>query len=134
MRPNEYLPKETFSLITKYALVISNQTYDAKYVTHGDLPAVVDDHKNAMQIAKLMGICFENIFELKDTNFDQLQHTLSWLKYRFIALTRMLEESTGILGADGGLQGLKWETLKPLVMKLGDTFDSILLDLDTKEQ
>ena len=133
MRPSEYLPKETFSQITKYALIISNQYYDDKYVTHGDLPAVVDDHKNAMQVAKLMGICSENMFELTDATFDQLEHTFTWLKYRFIALTRILEESTGILGANG-LHGLKWETLKPFVMKLEASFDSVILDLDKNEQ
>jgi len=37
------------------------------------------------------------------------------------------------LGANG-LHGLKWETLKPFVMNLKSPFDSVILDLDKKEQ
>ena len=90
------MPKEVFSALTKYALIISNQFYDKKYVTHGDLPAVVNDHVIALQIAKLMGINSEHTFELKDATHDQLQHTMKWLRDRFIALTRPLTEATGI--------------------------------------
>ena len=43
-------------------MIICNQTYNVKYVTHGDLPAVADDLKNAKHTSKMMGIPDENTF------------------------------------------------------------------------
>ena len=43
-------------------MIICNRSYDKKYVTHEDLPAVLDDFKNAMHTVKMMGIVPENIF------------------------------------------------------------------------
>ena len=45
--PHEFQPKELFDKWTKFALLVLNQYYDPAYTTFDDLPAVVDDMKNA---------------------------------------------------------------------------------------
>jgi hypothetical protein len=45
--PHEFQPKELFDKWTKIALLVLNQFYDPDYTTFDDLPAVVDDMKNA---------------------------------------------------------------------------------------
>ena len=70
--PKEFQPKELFDKFTKIAFLVFNQYYDEKYVTLGDLPAVVDDMKNARHKVKMMGILPENTFELIDATFDQM--------------------------------------------------------------
>ena len=47
--PKNFQPNEKFDKWTKFALIICNQFYDKKYIALGDLPAVVDDFKNAKQ-------------------------------------------------------------------------------------
>ena len=64
--PLEFQPKELFDKWTKIALLVLNQYYDPDYTTFGDLPAVVDDMKNARQLVKMMGIPEENTFVLVD--------------------------------------------------------------------
>ena len=60
--PQNFQPNEKFDKYAKYAMIICNQTYNVKYVTHGDLPAVADDLKNAKHTSKMMGIPDENTF------------------------------------------------------------------------
>ena len=43
-----------------------NEKYDKDYVTHEDLPAVVNDFGNAKQTAQMMDIPLENTVLLKD--------------------------------------------------------------------
>ena len=45
--PSNFLPQELFCKLTKYALIICNQFYNKNYIALGNLPAVVDDFKNA---------------------------------------------------------------------------------------
>ena len=51
-------------------MIICNQFYDPNYVTHKDLPAVVDDFKNAKYTVKMMGIPLNNVFEMRDVTND----------------------------------------------------------------
>ena len=64
--PHEFQPKELFDKWTKIALLILNKYYDPVFTTFGDLPAVVDDFKNARQLVKMMGFPEENTFVLVD--------------------------------------------------------------------
>jgi hypothetical protein len=57
---------------TKFALIICNQFYDKKYITLGDLPAVVDDLRNAKHTVKMMGILPDNTFVMKNVSHDEL--------------------------------------------------------------
>ena len=63
-----------------------------------DLPAVVDDLKNAKHTCKMMGILQENTFTLKDVSREVLETYYNWLKQRIKVLTMVLINSTGICG------------------------------------
>ena len=63
-----HLPNEQFHQETKFGLIIYNEIYDPAYVTHGNLPEVVNDFRNAKQTVKMLGIPAENIIELKDAS------------------------------------------------------------------
>ena len=82
----------------------------------------------------MMSILPENTFEIKDASFDELDEIIEWLSYRIVALTRVLEISTGILGIDFMQQGLFWTTLRPHAMKLVAPFDCVVVDLDKEDQ
>ena len=71
--PKNFQPNSNFDKWTKYAMIICNRSYDKKYVTHESLPAVLDDFKNAMHTVKMMGIVPENIFQMKDVSYDELE-------------------------------------------------------------
>ena len=132
--PEKYQPEEKFLRYTKYALIVCNQYYNKKYVTLGDLDAVVDDYKNAKHTAKLMGIPLENIIEIKNARFDELNKVNDWLKKRFTVLTKPLKSTTGFYGTGILLNGFLWETLRPFAMNLVAPFDSITIDLNENEQ
>ena len=114
-------------------MIICNRSYDKKYVTHDDLPAVLDDFKNAMHTVKMMGIIPENIFEMKDVSYDVLEEHMQWLCWRIVAQTRVLKSSTGIKGSGYFLQGFSWEVLRPSAMGLIAPFDSLSIKLDKQE-
>ena len=59
--PSKHLPKQKFHKKSKFNFIMCNGRYNPEYVTHKDLPEVVNDFRNAMQTAKLMGIPLENI-------------------------------------------------------------------------
>ena len=59
--PSKHLPKQKFRKKSKFSFIMYNERYNPDYVTHKDLPEVVNDFRNAMQTAKLMGIPLENI-------------------------------------------------------------------------
>ena len=46
----------------------------------GDLPAVLDDFKNAKLTVKFMDIPEEQTFEIRDALYDQLDQVIFWLK------------------------------------------------------
>ena len=116
--PKNFQPNEKFDKWTKYALIMCNQFYDKRYIALGDLPAVVDDFKNAKQTTQIMGIPPENTIEMKDVAYDEIEEKIEWLSYRIAVLTRVLENPTGILGVDFMLKGLFWTALRPNAMKL----------------
>ena len=127
-------PKELFDKWTKYAIVICNQFYDKKYVALGNLPAVVDDFKNAKHTVKLMGILPENTFEMKDVSYIEIEEKFRWLCWRVKVQTKVLTNTTGILGIRFMQQGLFWTVLRPNAMKLVAPFDSVTIDLSLKDQ
>ena len=47
-----------------------NEVYDRDYVTHGNLPEVVNDMRNAKQTAKMMGIPLENTVILQNASHE----------------------------------------------------------------
>ena len=77
--PKKFQPNEKFSQATKFALNVCNKTYNKKYITLGDLPAVIDDQKIANQTIKMLGILPENTFELTDATSDELDEIIDWL-------------------------------------------------------
>ena len=112
-------------------MIICNRSYNKKYVTHGDLPAVLDDFKTAMHTVKMMGILPENIFQLKDVSYDDLEKYMEWLTWRIVAQTRVLDNHTGIKATGfffkGKGQSFTWEVLRPSAMKLIAPFDSLVI-------
>ena len=46
--PKEFQSQENFLRSAKYAIIVCNQFYDKKFTTMDNLPAVVDDCKNAL--------------------------------------------------------------------------------------
>ena len=64
--PHEFQPKELFDKWTKIAFLVFCKYYDEEYTTFNDLPAVVDDMKNAKLKVKMMGIPDENTIILVD--------------------------------------------------------------------
>ena len=55
--------------MNNHALINCNELYDEKYITLGNLLAVVNDFKNAKQTSNMIGILPENTLELKDTSY-----------------------------------------------------------------
>ena len=49
-----------------------NDTYDPAYVTHGNLPEVVNDLRNAKQTALMMGIPLENTIILENASYEEV--------------------------------------------------------------
>ena len=70
--PQNFQPNELFLQKTKFALIIGNQFYDEGYIRYGDLPAVVDDLRNAKHTVKMMGILSENTFVMKNVSHEAL--------------------------------------------------------------
>ena len=96
--PKQHLQKQKFRKKAKFSFILCNETYNPDYVTHRDLPEVVNDFMNAKQTAKLMGIPPENTVLLQNATYEQLQQ--SWNKFRenIQVVSRVLTDKTGILG------------------------------------
>ena len=99
--PSEFQPNEKFLQKTKYAAVICNQIYDQKVITLKDLPAVVDDYKNAMHTIKMMGILPENTFEIRNASYGEVEELYAWLRDRIAVQAKILVNKTGIIGQKG---------------------------------
>ena len=70
-----------------------------------------------MQTASLMGIPDENILQLRDTSFDNLEREFQKLEDKIIVFARELTPQTGILGIDSIMtQGLFWDRIKAHAM------------------
>ena len=65
-----------------------------------------------------------------------MEDCLSLLSYRVAALTRVLEEKTGIFGVESAwlLNGFFWSKLRPNAMKLIEPFKFVHVDLNESEQ
>ena len=68
--PKDNLPKQKFHNKTKFSFIMCNEVYDPDYVTHTNLPEVVNDLRNAKQTAKMMGIPLENTVILQDASHE----------------------------------------------------------------
>ena len=132
--PHEFQPKELFDKWTKIALLVLNQYYDPDYTTFGDLPAVVDDMKNARQLVKMMGILEENTFVLVDATHQQIEEINKIIGNRIAVLSSPLKDFTGVQGPGILIGGIPWEILRPNAMKLELPFDSITIDLNSEDQ
>ena len=110
-----------------------NEIYDPAYVTHGNLPEVVNDFRNAKQTVKMLGIPAENTIELKDASHRQLTRSWDLLQARIFALTRQMTGKTGILGPSPAhlVNGFEWDKIKPFAMKINKTFDHLDIDLSS---
>ena len=76
--PKNFQPAELFLDFTKFALIIGNHVYNKTIMS--DLPAVVDDLKNAKHICRMMGIAPENTFTLRDVSLEEVNAHHNWLK------------------------------------------------------
>ena len=96
--PQKHLPKQKFREKTKFSFIMCNEKYDPDYVTHKDLPEVVNDYMNTKQTVNAMGIPPENVVSLRDASYEQLR--LEWRKFRdkIYVFSRVLNEKTGVLG------------------------------------
>ena len=72
INPKQNLPKQKFHKKSKFSFIMCNESYNPDYVTHSDLPAVVNDFRNALQTVKLMGIPLENTVALQNASYEQL--------------------------------------------------------------
>ena len=113
-----------------------NERYNPDYVTHKDLPEVVNDFRNAMQTAKSMGIPLDNIVQLHDASYEELEHTWTQFYDKIYAFSRVLNGRTGILGPIKNVlsNGLIWDRIKTNAMNLQAPFDSLDIDLNPEEQ
>ena len=88
-----------------------------------------------MQTAKMMGIPDENIVQLRDTSFDNLEREFQKLEDKIIVFARELTPLTGILGITSTMtRGLSWDRIKENVMQLQAPFEYIEIDLTPEEQ
>ena len=76
-----------------------------------------------------MGILPENTFEMKDVSYREIEEKIRWLCWRVKVQTKVLTNTTGILGIRFMQQGLFWTILRPNAMKLVAPIDSVSIDL-----
>ena len=100
--PSKNLPKQKFRKKSKFSFIMCNEEYNPDYLTHVSLPEVVNDFRNAMQTAQMMGIPFENIIQLRDASFDELEHTWTQFKDKITVFSRVLTDRTGIVSTSPG--------------------------------
>ena len=86
------------------------------------LPDVADDRKNMKHTIKnMMNIPIENIFEVEDGTYDQLDGVQKNLRVHIQARTRkLIDPRMGILADRYGedvAKGLEWDRIKDQVMK-----------------
>ena len=72
-QPDKNQKQESFREEDKFALVLSNETYDPSKTSMKSLPAVTDDHRNIKQTVKMLHIPDENVFEIHDATHEQMQ-------------------------------------------------------------
>ena len=98
------------------------------------LPAVVDDHKNIKQTIKMLHIPEENVFEIQDATFDQMEDIKQRITDKIQPRIRILKQDTGIFGArNHTLYGFKWNRVKLRAMMKGAATDHIIIDLTAEE-
>ena len=94
------------------------------------LPAVLDDHRNIKQTVKMLHIPDENIFELHDATYDQMEEIKERITNKIQPRVRILKQDTGIFGIrNNTLQGFKWERVKLRAMKNGAAADYIIVKI-----
>ena len=81
-----------------------------------------------------MGIPEENTIELVNATHAELERQYEMLTDRILALSRRLDQSTGILGWQHMAKGFEWDKLKKSAMKLDTNFDSIEHDFEEQEK
>ena len=89
-----------------------------------------------MQTAESMGIPLENIVQLQDASYEELDHAWNQFFDKIYVLSRVLDGRTGILGPVPNVlsNGLTWDRIKKNAMSLQAPFDSLDIDLDPQEQ
>ena len=92
------MPAERFKESNKFSLIVVNEDYDKAITTMNSLPAVKNDLEKARTTAKLMGIPEENTIELVNATHAELERQYEMLTDRILALSRKLDQGTGILG------------------------------------
>ena len=71
-QPDKNQKREKFRNEDKFALILSNMTYDKARTTMHDLPAVKDDHKNMIQSTKMLQVPDENIYQAEEFKYDEI--------------------------------------------------------------
>ena len=128
-QPDKNQKQETFRVEDKFALVLSNKTYDPEKTTMKSLPAVEDDHRNIKQTVKMLQIPDENIFEIHDATFDQMEEIKERFTNKIQPRVRILKPDTGIYGIrNHTLQGFKWDRVKLRAMMEGASTDYVIVN------
>ena len=91
----------------------------------GNLPAVMTDQKNAINLSKMIGIADENIKVLTDASNLDVNELLNWFKLRMKVLTKPLRNETGITTASIHANGVLWEDIKANEWNLEAPFDFV---------
>ena len=87
----------------KFGILLSNQYYDKLSQSKRDpavvnLPAVKDDHMNMRQTMLMAGIPPQNIIELRDASYKDMEDLPDKVKEKIMPLTSDLKDPTGICG------------------------------------
>ena len=88
-----------------------------------DLPWVKNDLQNARSTVQMMGIQPENIVELIDKTYDDIQSIKSRFNNLIIALTRKLDDKTKLCFTSGPT----WSRIKEYYMKNDSDPDSLFV-------
>ena len=133
-QPDKNQKQEKFRKEDKFALILSNMTYNTSKTTMKDLPAVQDDHRNIKQTVQMLNIPEENVFEAENVTYDKMIEITTRMTELILSRSRVLKLETGILGEREQLKGFKWDRVKVRAMEEGAPHDWIIIDLTEEEQ
>ena len=92
------------------------------------LPAVEDDHKNIKQTIKMLHIPDENVYEIQDATFDEMEEIKQRMTDKIQPRIRILKQDMGIFGIRNyTLQGFKWNRVKIRAMMEDAATDFIIV-------
>ena len=100
----------------------------------GNLPAVMDDFKNAKNLSRMMGIPDENIKELINATHKSITELLDWFILRIRVLTKILRNETTIKHPKFLSGGLLWEDILANPINLIAPLDFVIINLNENDK